>query len=150
MFLRIKRIVAAAAIATVTSTSAIADLAIIVNPDYEDGVLNPQDIKKIFLGERRSFPDGLYATPINHNAGSPDREEFYATVLGMDEDSLLRYWRRQVRTGNINQPVELGSYDEVLNSVASSTGGISYIDSNLVNSKVKVLMVIDNNGMVVN
>ncbi|MGB5396046.1 MAG: hypothetical protein WBN96_02770 [Gammaproteobacteria bacterium] len=148
MFGRLKLI--ATSIALIASTTAFADLAIIVNPGYAEGQLNTQDIKKLFLGERRSFPEGLYAKPINHNAGSPDREQFYATVLGMDETSLLRYWRRKISMGSNSQPVELGSYTEVLKTVANSPGGISYIDSSLVNGKVKVLMVLDKNGMVVN
>jgi ABC-type phosphate transport system substrate-binding protein len=148
MLARLKLITAALTI--LFSSSAFADLAIIVNPGYKDGKLNTQDIRKIFLGERRAFPDGLFATPINHNAGSPDRKQFFSSVLGMDETSLLRYWRRQISTGNNHQPVELGSYTAVLNSVASTPGGISYIDSHLVNDKVKVLMVLDKNGIVEN
>jgi len=140
----------AAAITILFSSSAFADLAIIVNPDYQDGKLSTQDIRKIFLGERKAFPDGLYATPINHNEGSPDRKVFFSSVLGMNETSLLRYWRRQISTGNNNQPVELNSYTAVLNSVASTPGSISYIDSHLVNDKVKVLMVLDKNGVVEN
>ena len=148
MFLRSKFLVAAFAI--FISTPAFSDLAIIVHPGYKAGELSTQDVKKLFLGERRSFPGGMYAKPINHNAGSPDREHFYAAVLGMDEDSLLRYWRRHISTGRNNQPVELGSYQEVLKTVASNDNSISYIDSSLVNSKVKVLMLLDENGMVEN
>jgi ABC-type phosphate transport system substrate-binding protein len=148
MFARLK--FTTIAITILFSTSAFADLAIIVNPGYKDGKLSTQDIRKLYLGERRAFPDGLFATPINHNVGSPDRKQFFSSVLGMNESSLLRYWRRQISTGNNNQPVELSSYTAVLNTVASTPGSISYIDSRLVNDKVKVLMLFDKNGIVEN
>jgi ABC-type phosphate transport system substrate-binding protein len=148
MFARLK--LSIAALTLFASTAAYADLAIIVNPSYNDGKLNIQDIKKLFLGERTAFPDGSYAMPVNHNAGSPDRKQFYSSVLGMNATSLSRYWRRQISMGNNNQPEVVNSYTAVLKTVASTPGSISYINSNMVNDKVKVLMVLDNNGIVVN
>jgi len=148
MFARLKPFTAALTI--LASTTAYADLAIIVNPSYNDGKLNIQDIKKLFLGERTAFPDGSYAMPVNHNAGSPDRKQFYSSVLGMNATSLSRYWRRQISMGNNNQPEVVNSYTAVLNTVASTPGSISYINSNMVNNKIKVLMVFDNNGIVEN
>ncbi len=148
MFARLKLFTAA--LILFASTAAYADLAIIVNPSYNDGKLNIQDIKKLFLGERTAFPDGTYATPVNHNAGSPDRKQFYSSVLGMNPASLSRYWRRQISMGNNNQPTVVNSYSAVLKTVASTPGSISYINSNMVNDKVKVLMVLDNKGIVIN
>jgi hypothetical protein len=43
-----------------------------------------------------------------------------------------------------SSPNELGSYDAVLKSIASTPGSISYIDSSRVNDSVKVLMVVSN------
>jgi ABC-type phosphate transport system substrate-binding protein len=148
MFARLKLF--ATALAILVSTSAYADLAIIVNPSYHDGKLDIQDIKKLFLGERTAFPDGNYAMPVNHNDGSPDRKQFYSSVLGMNATSLSRYWRRQIGMGNNNQPTVANSYTAVLKTVASTPNSISYINSNMVNNKVKVLMVLDNNGIVKN
>ncbi len=140
----------AAAVAILFSTTTFADLAIIVNPGYHDGKLGNHDIKRIFLGERSAFPDGINANPINHSAGSPDRKAFFSSVLGMSESSYERYWRRKFSTGNFNQPVELSSHIAILKAVASTPGSISYIDSRVVNDKVKVLMVLDKNGITIN
>ena len=65
------------------SSTAFADLAIIGHPDSEVGDLDTQKVKKLFLGERKSFPNGLHATPMNHVKGSPDRKEFFASVLNL-------------------------------------------------------------------
>ena len=58
------------------SNAAFAEIAIIGHPDDSVGEIDAQNVKNLFLGERKSFPNGIHATPINHVAGSPDRKEF--------------------------------------------------------------------------
>lgn len=124
------------------SGTAFADLAIIGHPDSNVGELDTQKVKKLFLGERKSFPNGLYATPINHVTGSPDRKEFFASVLNMPESRHSRHWKRKISTGSGSSPKELSSYKEVLESVSSTPGSISYIDASQVDDSVKVFFTI--------
>ena len=126
------------------NSTAFADLAIIGHPDSETGKLDTQNVRKLFLGERSSFPNGHHATPINHVAGSPDRKQFFSLVLSMPESSHKRHWKRKIARGAGNSPSELGSYDAVLKSIASTPGSIGYIDSSRVNDSVKVLFVVSN------
>ena len=125
-----------------TSSVAFADLAIIGHPGSETGALDTQSIRKLFLGERKSFPNGHHATPINHIVGSPDRKEFFASVLSMPESSHKRHWKRKIAVGGGNSPTELASHEAVLKSIASTPGSISYIDASKVNASVKVLMTV--------
>lgn len=131
-----------ALVALSISSSAFAELAIIGHPDYEGGALNTQSVKKLFLGERKSFPNGIKAIPFNHVAGSPDRKEFFDSVLQMAESFHGRHWKRKRATGAGNSPTELTSHDAVLRSVANTPGSISYIDASLVDDSVKVLFTI--------
>ena len=124
------------------SSTAFADLAIIGHPDSEVGNLDTQKVKKLFLGERKSFPNGLHATPMNHVKGSPDRKEFFASVLNMPESRHSRHWKRKISTGSGSSPEDLSSYTEVLKSVSKTPGSISYIDSSHVDDSVKVLFTI--------
>jgi ABC-type phosphate transport system substrate-binding protein len=126
-----------------SNNSAMADLAIIGHPEYFTGELDAQSVKKLFLGERKSFPDGLHATPINHTPGSNDRKEFFESVLRMQESSHERHWTRKRSTGVGYSPIELNSHDAVLRSIANTPSAISYIDSDLVNDSVKVLLIIN-------
>jgi ABC-type phosphate transport system substrate-binding protein len=124
------------------TSGASADLAIISHPDYDGGELSSAQVKNLFLGERKSFPNGIRATPINHAVGSPDRKKFFSQILNMPESFHRRHWKRKLATGNGNSPVELNSYDEVLRYVATTPGSISYIDTSRVNDSVKVLFTI--------
>lgn len=124
------------------SSAVYADLAIIGHPDTNAGDFNVQSAKKIFLGERKSFPSGHHATPINHAVGSPDRKEFFALVMNMPESRYKRLWKRKMSTGIATVPEQLKSYEEVLRSVANTPGSVGYIDAEKVDDSVKVLMTI--------
>ena len=124
------------------STPAAADLAIIGHLDSDVGDLNAQSARKIFLGERKSFPSGNHATPMNHTVGSPDRKEFFALVMNMPEFSYKRHWKRKISTGIAHVPAELESHEEVLLSIASTPSSIGYIDASKVDDSVKVLMMV--------
>ena len=130
-------------IAIFMTTTANAGLVIIGHANYEGGQLDSASIKRIFLGERNSFPEGQRATPINHAVGSPDRKEFFDSVLAMDESAHRRHWSRMLSTGKGTSPVELNSYEAVLDWVAKNPGSIAYIDPKMVNDSVKVLLKIE-------
>lgn len=119
-----------------------ADLAIIAHPDYAGGDLNEELLRKLFLGEDKSFPSGHDATPVNHAVGSPDRKYFFEYVLGMGESRHKRYWSRKLSSGKKGAPIELNSYKEVLNWVAKTPLSIAYVDKKVVDDSVKVLLTV--------
>jgi ABC-type phosphate transport system substrate-binding protein len=131
-----------ASLAIFISGAACADLAIIGYPGSETGNIDAQNVRMLFLGERKSFPNGLHATPINHVAGSPDRKEFFASVMSMPESGYSRHWKRKISAGTGQSPVELNSYDAILQSIASTPGSIGYIDASKVDDTVKVLFTV--------
>lgn len=124
------------------SSTVYAELAIIGHPDSDTGVIDSHNAKKLFLGDRKAFPSGLHATPVNHAKGSPDRKEFFALVMNMPEKSYKRHWKRKIATGTMSAPAELKSHDEVLRSIANTPGSIGYIDASKVDDSVKVLMTV--------
>lgn len=130
------------------SVAAHAELVIIGHTSYKGGPLDSTSVKKIFLGERRAFPDGEKATPANHAVGSPDRKLFFDAVLAMGESAHKRHWTRMLSTGQGTSPRELSSYEEVLEWVAQNPGSIAYIDSRMVNDSVKVLLKVEDFGKI--
>jgi ABC-type phosphate transport system substrate-binding protein len=137
------RFISGVFLALFITTNAHAELAIISHPGYDGGTLSSAQVKNLFLGERKSFPNGIKATPINHAVGSPDRKKFFSQVLNMAESFHGRHWKRKMATNSGSSPVELKSYDAILRSVAKTPGSISYIDARMVNDSVKVLLTIE-------
>lgn len=126
----------------ISCTVANADLAIIVHPDYQGGALDKEMVRKIFLGEEQHFPSGHKAEPANHAEGSPDREYFFEYVLDMSESRHKRYWARKVSAGKPDRPEELVSNKEVLDWIARTPLGITYIDKEKADDTVKVLFTV--------
>ena len=131
---------------TFSSTVAMADVAIISNPDDNIGKIDTYNVKNIFLGERKSFPNGLNANPVNQTQGSPARKIFFHNILGITEQAHESHWLRKLKKRSMrttaHPPEEAGSYTDVLKTVANTSGGIGYIDASMVNDSVKVLMTI--------
>jgi hypothetical protein len=121
------------------SSAAYADLAIIGHPGTDTGALNAQKVRNLFLGERDAFPSGIHAIPINHVKGSPDRKEFFSSVLSLSEKGYRRNWKRKMNVNEGSFPEEVSSYSEVLHTVANTPGSVSYIDAKNVDGTVKVL-----------
>ncbi len=132
-----------AACLNMTAFSAFADIVIIGHPEVDASSITTNSIRKIFLGERRSLSDGQHAVPINHTADSPDRKEFFNTVLSISEASHKRHWKRKQSTSMQYSPQEVSSHKELLQSIANTPGSIGYIDADKVNDKVKVLLTIE-------
>jgi ABC-type phosphate transport system substrate-binding protein len=120
-----------------TSSAAIADVVVIVNP-ANSAAIDEEQIAKIFLGQTKTFSNGSEATPIDQKEG-PLREEFGNKLLKKNPSQLKAQWARQIFTGGAKPPKEMASDDEILKFVASTPGAIAYVDSSKVNKSVKVV-----------
>jgi ABC-type phosphate transport system substrate-binding protein len=120
------------------STSAIADIAVIVNPSNANS-LDGSTISRIFLGKAKSFPDGSNAEPINSQEGAPSSNEFNQKVLKKSASQLKAYWSKLVFTGKGTPPKAVGGDEDVLKLVSSNSNAIGYIDASKVDGSVKVV-----------
>jgi hypothetical protein len=62
--------------------------------------------------------------------------------MQMGEVRYKRHWSRKVSTGKKGAPEELSNYSDVLKWVSNTPLSIAYIDKNMVNDSVKVLMTV--------
>ncbi len=113
-----------------------ADVVVIVNPSNQVN-LSPEEIKNIFLGKAKYFPDGKPALPIQLKEGSPGYENFAEHVLQKNDNQLRAYWSRLVFTGRSTPPKEIATEEEVVNLVAHNPNLIGYVSQDVV-QKAKV------------
>lgn len=125
-------------LATLLSGSAVADIAVVVNPANTNAV-SADDLNRLFLGRASSFADGSKATPLNMAEGKPARDEFDSKVLNRSAAQLKAYWSKLVFTGKGTPPKELADDDAVKAAVAADSSAIGYISSSSVDSSVKVV-----------
>ncbi len=122
--------------------SALADVAIIVNSASGVGSLSAGDVKKIFLGKKKSFPNGDSATPVEQVDGSATRGAFNDKVLGKSDSQLKSYWSKIIFSGKGSPPDSVADDAAVKSWVAANKSGIGYVDSSQVDGSVKVVLTV--------
>lgn len=117
----------------------LADIYIIVNPTNHN-TLKIEDIRNIFLGKVRSFPDGSTAIAVELAESSPLRQEFNKKILNKDESQVRAYWAQMVFTGRATPPKTVDSEDEISKLVAKNPNIIGYVGTETTGSEVHVVL----------
>ncbi|MEH6543233.1 MAG: phosphate ABC transporter substrate-binding protein [Porticoccaceae bacterium] len=138
---KLQKSLAAGALMTalVLGSSANAELAIVVNPDYSGGNVEIGDIKDLYQGKSKTL-NGVQVKAVDQSSGSSARSEFLSAVLEKSESEMNRYWSRLIFSGKGRPPEVLDSADAIKRWIALNPEGIGYIDANDVDSTVKVLL----------
>lgn len=131
----------AAATLFVAASGAQADIAVVVNPGVGDVSVNSAELKDIFLGKLNSLPNGKKIVAIDQEPGGV-REEFLKKLINKSESQLKAYWAQLVFTGRGQPPKQVMDDEEVKEFVSENPNMIGYIDSEEVDSTVKVIMTI--------
>lgn len=120
---------------------AMAEVVVIVHPSNA-AVVSGDDISRIFLGKKSSFPNGSDATPYYLAAGDPIREAFEEKALGKTSSQLKAYWSKLIFTGKGTPPPETANSDAAVAKVAADPSAIAYVDSGAVTGAVKVALTL--------
>ncbi|MDR1709062.1 MAG: hypothetical protein LBS70_05020 [Candidatus Accumulibacter sp.] len=125
------------------SPPALAELAVIVNPQSGVDQLTRTQVINIFLGNNREFPDGLRAKPFDLPAANPDKEIFYRALVNRNLNQMAAYWSRLVFAGNTPPPVQAEDAREVVQMVAANRNAIGYVDRRFVEpGRVRVVFTL--------
>ena len=124
--------------ALVSPAQAASGLVVIVHPSNNE-VPSPSDLAAIFTTRRQTWKNGDRIVPFNFPARDAVRIHFDQAALGMDPDSVARYWiDRRIRGGN-PPPKQVGSGALIVRLVGKMQGGIGYVPKELVTSDVRVI-----------
>lgn len=120
------------------SFNATAEVAVIVHPSNKN-VLDKKFIARIYLGKKKSYPDGSVVLPISQNEKTPVRDEFIEKVVGKSIHQFRSHWSQLMFTGKAKPPKEVGRDDQVKKIVAANPAVIGYINASAVDDTVKVV-----------
>ncbi|MGX5173407.1 phosphate ABC transporter substrate-binding protein [Aliikangiella sp. IMCC44653] len=115
-----------------------AEVAVIVHPSNANN-LSADDIKRIFLGKMKKYPNGSSVLPVNQDSSSAARDEFNDKVLGKSASQVKAYWSKLVFSGKGSPPKEASNQDEVIQLVKDNQSVIGYVDASKVDPGVKVV-----------
>jgi ABC-type phosphate transport system substrate-binding protein len=119
--------------AAVASTSAMAEVVVVVNPKAAEASMTKEQVAQFFLGKSTAM------TPIDQADASPVRAEFYKKVADKDAAQAKALWSKLVFTGKATMPKEVADNAAVKAAVAANPKAIGYIDKSAVDGSVKVV-----------
>jgi len=128
--------------ASLFSVTAMADVAVIVNPDTGVTALSATQVRALFLGKTSKFPDGTHATPVDQKEGSSTRTAFNEKVLKKTGSQVKSYWSKMVFSGKASPLKSVADDAAVKAFVAKTAGAVGYIDSSQVDSSVTVVLTV--------
>ncbi|OUS28389.1 hypothetical protein A9Q99_12775 [Gammaproteobacteria bacterium 45_16_T64] len=99
---------------------------VITNANNSVLSLSKSDIKNIFLGKIRSFPNGSQATPLNLRKDSSSRKFFMDEIIQTSETKWRSHWARLIFTGKGRPPKEYPSPKEIIALVSQRETALGY------------------------
>lgn len=124
-----------------TATSfAAANVQLVANPSVHASVVSTEDLKNVFLGTKKSLPDGSNVEPVLAESGAA-HEAFLKDVLGKSDQALRNYFKTLVFTGKGSMPKSFSSDAEILKYVAKTPGAIGYVSAGADAAGVKKITI---------
>lgn len=121
------------------STSARADMVVIMNVDSGIEHLSREQVINIFMGRYRKLPDDTVALPLDIGRDTPERQFFYRHLLNKTLAEINAYWARLLFSGKTAAPEDVESQRKVLERVAHDTHALGYVDRQHLTGHVKVV-----------
>lgn len=129
-----------AAMSIILPCTAHALIVTIVHPDVSINAISRGDLKEIYYGKLRRWPDGNRVIPVIYQESSAlaayTQHNFSQSVT-----QFSTYWKRLVFTGRGSPPKSMSSADAVVDFVASNPGAIGFCPEEEVKEGVKRISV---------
>lgn len=116
-----------------------AEIVVIAHPAAPVKSLSKEEVARIFLKKRKTFPNGDEVVPLAQ-PDFPEREdEFFFGITDKTRIQLNAYWARLMFTGKGRPPLNGKNDQQILQSVMQNPKFIGYIDASNIDDRVKVI-----------
>lgn len=120
-----------------------ADIAIIVHPQNPLAALNESDVRRIYMGRMRMFPDSSQGIEAIDLPESAERfVVFYQSLMHLNPAKLKRQRASYLFSGKGRLPVVMETDEAVKVHVAKTPAAIGYVESGWVDGTVKVVATV--------
>jgi ABC-type phosphate transport system substrate-binding protein len=117
------------------------NIAVIVNPKNPVTNVSSADLRKIFAGEKRSWPGGTKIKLIVRLPGCRERLVLLR-ILGMSESEYKQYWTAQVFRGEADaEPLGVPSFGMVREAAAVFPGAIGLVEAQNVRPDMNLKVI---------
>ncbi len=126
---------------SVPGIAAADDVLIIGNRSVPESELSPKEIKKIYLGRKNLWSNGLkvvFVTSTNRDVS----KRFLKSYVKKNPDMYRKYWKKKMFTGSGKPPLVFEKEKELVKYVAKTKGAVGYISAGVYSDSVKILSVL--------
>jgi ABC-type phosphate transport system substrate-binding protein len=128
-------------VATVCTRAQGNDVAVIVNPSNSVSNLSLVEVRKLFAGQKRSWPGGQAVRLFVRAPGNSERAALLK-LLDMSESDYKTYWTTMIFRGEAqNEPAVLPSNGMQMEAIRSFPGGIALLTAREVRTGLKVVKI---------
>lgn len=122
---------------------AVADIAVIIHPANPLATLTQDDVRRIFMGRMRMFPDSdASIEAVDQNEASSAFERFYHAIARLPPAKLKRQRASYLFSGKGRLPTALEDDASVLEFIASHPDAIGYVSLDKLDARVKSVLTI--------
>jgi ABC-type phosphate transport system substrate-binding protein len=123
------------------ASAAGGEVDVVVNKANTIDDLPLADAKKVFLGDKTTWPSGKRVTILMLAPGLPERAAVLRDVYKMSEDDYGQYFTAAAFSGKVAAPPkDVGSAAQMKQAVAANPGAIGYVKKEDVDDTVKVVL----------
>src|SRR6266849_10298403 len=123
-----------------TVSAAFEEVDIVVNKSNNVGPLSREEVRRIFMGEKSSWPGGKRITVLMLAADQPERGVILRAVFKMNESDYTKYFLHAAFTGHVQAaPKNLVSAAQMKARLAANPNAIGYLNKEGVDDSVRVL-----------
>src|ERR1700688_4968490 len=127
----------------ISAPAAPDEVDVVVNKSNNIGPLSREEVRRIFVGEKSSWPGGKRITVLMLALDQPERAVILREVLKMNESDYTKYFLQAAFTGRIQAaPKDLSSPAQMKARLAANPNAIGYLKREDVDESVRVLLKI--------
>jgi ABC-type phosphate transport system substrate-binding protein len=124
-----------------TVSGALEEVNVVVNKSNNIAPLSREDVRRIFMGDKSSWPGGKRITVLMLTPDQPERAVILQAVFKMNESEYTKYFLQAAFTGRVlAAPRDLRSAAQMKANLASNPNAIGYLKKEDVDDSVKVVL----------
>jgi ABC-type phosphate transport system substrate-binding protein len=117
------------------------EIDVVVNKSNNIGPLSRAEVRRIFVGEKSSWPGGKHITVLMLAPDKPERGVILREVLKMNESDYTKYFLQAAFTGHVEAaPKDLPSAAQMKARLAANPNAIGYLKKEDVDDSIRVVL----------
>jgi ABC-type phosphate transport system substrate-binding protein len=122
------------------SVVAAEEYVFVVHQESEIDSVSARELRRIFLGKTKKWPDGTAALPVL-NPSALVHADFSRQVLHKSPNQLTTYWRKNLYSGRSMMPYSAIDVVDLTNYLTRHKNAISYLSKSDLNGPLKIVRV---------